>query len=238
MEALKLHYTTICHGFAPGEGLIVQLIFINVSHCITIVYASIILLLYTEVWWHLAVWPTHPYPSTATNPSVRTRRLCWLSSIILFYWIPAGSDHEHWKTKMEKLSSWTLWLLGRTRGREEGGKASGFPASLTAWREGCCQFRLLPCWKKVEVTRGPPGRQPGTRNSIELPPKTGLFWRPFPWNCFAFKKKKKIITVQGQFITRGLLALLSSKNAWFAQKDFHFPGCSTTSLTHNKYTHA
>jgi len=81
--------------------------------------------------------------------------------------------------KMEKLSNLTLWLLGHRRGREQGGKASGFPASLTAWWEGCCQFCLLPCWKKAEVTRGPPGRQPETRNSIELPPETGLFWRPY-----------------------------------------------------------
>ena len=82
----------------------------------------------------------------------------------------------------------TLWLLGRRRGREQGGKASGFPASLTAWREGCCQFRLLPCWKKAEVTRGPPGRQPGTRNSIELPPETGLFGDLFPETVLTLKK--------------------------------------------------
>lgn len=78
--------------------------------------------------------------------------------------IPAGSEQEHGKVMMEEFSNFTLQLLGCRRGREQGCKASGFPVPLTAWREGCCQFRLLPCWKKVEVTRGPAGRQPGTRN--------------------------------------------------------------------------
>lgn len=121
-------------------------------------------------------------------------------------WVRPGTlERENGRVK--QLNSLSL---GPRKGRERGGKASGFPASLTAWREGCCQFRLLPCWKKVEVTRGPPGRQPGTRNSIELPPETGPFFGdPFPEIVLTLKTRT-VIAVQGQFISPGLLALLAS----------------------------
>lgn len=140
------------------------------------------------------------------------------------------------KRENGRVKQLTSLALGPQKGREQGGKASGFPPSLTAWREGCCQFHLLPCWKKVEVTRGPPGRQPGTRNSIVLPPETGPFFGdPFPEIVLTLKKKD---CHRGSGLIHhpwspGSHCLHASR---FAQKDFHFLGCSTTSLTHNKYT--
>lgn len=128
---------------------------------------------------------THTHPPTLGSEDP----LCPLPGIS-FLRISAESDQEHWRGRMEELKQRNSLALRLQKGREQGGKASGFPASLTAWREGCCQFCLLPCWKKVEMTRGPPGRQPGTRNSIVLPPETGPFFGdPFSEIVLTLRKK-------------------------------------------------
>lgn len=95
--------------------------------------------------------------------------------------------------KVKQLSS---LLLGRRSRRERGGKACGSPPSPAAWWEGCCQLCLPPPWEKGDVTRAPPGTQPGARNPTELPPDTGLFWETSPRNCFVL-----FTAVPGQPIT-------------------------------------
>lgn len=58
---------------------------------------------------------THTLPPSGVRTLRAHAQLCPLPAIS-FLRIPAGSDQERWRGRMEELSNLTLWLSGHGRG--------------------------------------------------------------------------------------------------------------------------